>query len=502
MNVHPIDYFNFHGVFRNIFKGIIHNMLTDNECALGPELNKTTFEQSNNYVTVIRENPYGFQKGGIISKFQLLCAISFKHDHQQAISWIQHELMGEPIPYIRVGVDYFKVIHKDTRYGGNQTQIKHWTKDEIKQDHTKQFLNLIPKFDDFTIIPNNNNYQPTIKNCYNLYSEFSHKPHPDSVTAKDCPVTINFLQHIFQEHFELSLIYFQVLYLYPRQILPILCLVSRDNETGKTTFLNFIEMIFGGNFVLISPDDLTKNFNSNYATKNIIGIEETFMEKQTGVEKLKSLSTGKSIQMARKFIDDQPLPFFAKIILNTNKIKDFMRLDSKEIRFWVREVPLITGIKNTQIEQQLFHEIPKFLRLLKQLPDINFNNGSRMVFTKEQLITDSLLNLKNESRSGLFKELEMFIEDFFNQNPNIKSFRATPIDIKEHWFRNDIKISAHYIKKVLNDEVGMVCLKSKTGKAIKYYRFGKEDHLPNSINPDYKTGFPFEFQRLNEPDPD
>ena len=37
-------------------------------------------------------------------------------------------------------------------------------------------------------------------------------------------------------------------------------------------------MIFGNNYVSISPEALTKQFNYNYATKNIITFEEAFVE--------------------------------------------------------------------------------------------------------------------------------------------------------------------------------------------------------------------------------
>lgn len=492
MNLHPVDYFNFYGKFADVFSGVRnHHLITENECAIltaDNPTNKTTFKRSGSSVEVLLGNPFGMEQGSTVSMFMLLCAVKFKHDQQHTISYIQHELMGVDIPYIRVGVDYFKVINKLTRYGGLHTQIKHWTKEEIKSDHSKAFLGQIPRFDDFTIVPDNKDYKPILHNCYNLYSAFSFKPHTEAVTEADIPTTLNFLRHIFGEHFEHGLTYFKVLYEYPKQILPILCLVSAENETGKTTFINFLEMIFGGNYVLISPDDLTKNFNSNYATKNIIAIEETFVEKQAGVEKLKSLSTGKSIQMARKFIDDQALPFFGKIILNTNKVKDFMRISSREIRFWIREVPEIKGKKNVNIETDLFNEIPKFLRYLTDLPAINFDNGSRMVFTAEQLQTDALLAIKNESQSGLYKEIEIYVEDFFENTP-CKQFCATAKDIKERWFRNDSKVSISYIRKVLLDEVGM----KPNPTSDKYVPFEDYQKHPIAIN-----GRFFTFNNPNE----
>lgn len=504
-DITPVDYFNFYGDFSLIFKGIRDcNLITPDEVGMfvpgepNPnDLIKATFKNTTAGVCVLKANAYGFAVNATISKFMLLSAVQFKNDNFAAQSYVMFEVMGIEIPYIRVGIDYFKVIRKQTRYGGTHTELKRWSKDEIKLDHSKALLQSIPKYDDFTIVPDNKNYKPIIKNCYNLYSEFAHTPHPDEVTEEEIPVTLSFLKHIFQEHYELGLKYFKILYEHPTQITPILCQVSAKNETGKTTLINFTEMLFGGNYVLISPDDLTGKFNSSYATKNVIAIEETFVEKQAGVEKLKSLSTGKSILMARKFIEENPLPFFGHLILNTNKVKDFMKINSEEIRFWIREVPPILGKKNTLIEKHLFDEIPKFLKYLISLPDLNFNNGSRMFFTAEELNTEALLTIKEESRSQLFKEIEIFVQNFFNNSPQVKQFHAALTDIKDEWFKNNNQVSMSYIRKVLQDEAGMIPERSVKGKCIKYYRFA-DDTNPHA----HKTGYPYLFIRQDEVDPE
>jgi len=502
----PETWYNINGDFKSIFEDDTSvSSLTDTEyTGIDPtDLSRHHLIFRNipytstkaGYVEVFRNNKWKIPLG-VSSKFALLTEIKFKGDWLAAASFVNYYMMGNKVPYIRVGTDYFKIISKDNQYGGTITFAKRWTKNEITDDHGKDFLKIVPRYDDFIIVPDNKNYQAVIKNCYNLYSEFTHKPYNGQVTENDIPVTINFLKHIFQEHFELGLIYMKVLYERPTQKLPILCLVSETNETGKTTFINFLEMIFGGNYVLVSPDDLTKNFNSNFATKNIIAAEEAFVEKAAGVEKLKSLSTGKSIQMARKFIDDQSLPFYGKIVLCTNKVKDFMKINSKEIRFWVREVPVIQGKKNNLIEKQLFDEIPKFLKYLDDMSPVDYNNGSRMILTDQQIKTEALAIVKEESMSWLYKEIEILINDFFDNNPTIKSFLASSKDIKEEWFPHNNQVNIGFIKKVLSDEAGLKMKCSHTGKSIKYYRFGRDKE--GSISKDYKTGTPYEFVRQDE----
>jgi hypothetical protein len=498
MNLHPVDWYNFYGKFADIFAGCkTAHLITDTEAAwlTGDAPNRPTFKYNGNKVEVLLDNDLGFTKGGQISLFQLLTAVKFKHDQQAAISHIMFDLMELDIPYIRVGTDYYKVIHKQDRYGGKQTHLKPWGKDEIKQDHSKTFLQSIPKFDDFIIVPNNKEYSPIVNNCYNLYSEFAHKPIDSEVIDSDIPVSLMFMKHIFGDQIETGFKYMKIIYENPKQTLPILTLVSKERETGKTTFINWFEMIFGSNSILIAPEDILKHFNSNYATKNIVLIDETFVEKQSGVEKLKSLSTAKSINVSQKFVSEYSIPLYMKIILCTNKVKDFMRIDSDEIRFWIRPIPIIKGKKNVNIEEDLFNEIPKFLKYLNQLPAINFDTGSRMVLTESEIRNSALLEVKEESRSWLHKELEIHIEDYFNAVGD-NSFMATPTEIKAKWYSHNNQVSIPYIKKVLMEEMGL-----KPKEKMRYYPFEEKDYFKTKVSK------PFEFKNQNKdfidfPNPD
>jgi hypothetical protein len=485
--LNPVDYFNFFGTFEQIFEGDKKCIsFSNNEATYQSESTTKTptfILNKDNLVEVKKSNPYDLATGQNLSKFMLLTAIKFKGDYFQAMSYVSFNLMENEIPYIRVGSDYFKVIKKDDRYSGTNIILKSWKKDEIKEDHTKNILCKIYKFDDFTIIPNNVTFIPSKNNCYNLYAKFPHTKFNDIVHINDINVTIGLLNHVFGEQVNLGLKYMKLLYENPCQILPVLSLVSTERETGKTTFLNYIQMLFGENSTLINPSDLMSSFNDSYATKNIIMIDETVIEKQHIVEKLKSLATAKTISVSQKFVQHYSVPFFGKIIVCTNKETDFMRIDDEEIRFWIRKINPIIGKKNTNIENDLFNEIPKFLKYLEQLPEIDLSN-SRMVFTQDEIKTDSLELIKKESKNGLRKEIEMYIEDFFN-NSDCNEFEATAKDIKETWFEHD-KEKMSYILKVLKNEMKMI------PQANKYYISF------NGSNPmDKKKGTPFLFIREN-----
>lgn len=489
----PVDYFNLFGTFESIFEG-------DKKC-ISFSSNEANYPYENNgeaslskkptfilgigcLVDVKKPNPFDIATGSLITKFMLLTAVKFKGNYSSAMSFVSYDIMKIDIPYMRVGVDYFKTFTKIDRYNVKQTLLKKWDKSIINEDHGKSLLPRINKFDDFTIIPNNKTFTPVENNCYNLYARFSHTPIDAYVSIKDIPTTIGLMNHIFGEQIELGLKYLKILYENPMQILPVLSLVSTERETGKTTFLNYIQMLFGENSTLINPSDLIRDFNDAYATKNIIMIDETVIERQHVVEKLKSIATAKTMSVSQKFVQHYSVPFFGKVIICTNKETDFMRIDDEEIRFWVRKINSINGKKNVNIENDLSFEIPKFLKYLEQLPEIDFSK-SRMVFTQGEIKTDSLDIIKKESQGGLRKDLEMYIDDFFNNN-DCDEFEAIPIDIKHRWFEYDSKVSQTYISKTLKGE-----MKMSTNKLNWYIPF-------NGKNPvDQKKGCTFTFKRKN-----
>lgn len=484
--INPVDYFNLYGTFEQIMKDIkIGHAKNDTEIYMGmncPNPDEPTFVlNKKNMVEVKQENHYGISTEDHITKFMLLSAIKFRGNFYHAVSWVDYQLMKTDIPYIRVGTDYFKIITKRNRYNADNKILKPWKKDEIKEDHGKTLLGYVYKFDDFTIVPDNTDYQPVINNCWNLYAEFPYQPSADNVYHENIPVTMGLIFHIFGDQWELGLKYMKILYEYPKQILPVLALVSTERETGKTTFLNWIQMIFGENSTLINPSDLMSSFNDGYATKNIIMIDETVIDKMHTIEKLKSIATAKTISVSQKFVSHYSVPFFGKVILCTNKETDFMRIDEEEIRFWVRKINPIQGAKNTKIEEQLFDEIPKFLKYLKMMPQIDFSK-SRMVFTQDEIKTIHLNDVKEESKSTLRKEIEYLICDFFANNPNINEIEITAKDIKERWFLSNNNISITYIRKVLKEEMKVFCHNS-----VKRYRGFSDNPISE------KVGQPFLF---------
>ncbi len=487
---HPVDYCNFFYPFEKIFdndKAAFVKSKTEvsypNPEDLQDDMNKPTYvyDPNSHAISVMKGNPHRITTGEIISKFHLLAHVKFKGNLHSCESHILYKVMEMEIPYVRIGTEYYLIEDKPVRWGTNKT-ITIWKKSELIEDHSKNILKIIPKYNGFCLEPDNLNYSQTHGRYFNLYSPFPHTPFSGRVTEADIPHTINLLKHVFADQLDLGIRFMKVIYEYPKQILPILSLVSKARETGKTTVIDWFQMLFGENCVLIKPSNLTSDFNLSFSTKNIILVDEAFLEKNSGIEKLKSITTAKNMLVNPKHANEYSIPFYGKVILCSNKEIDFAKIDTEEIRFWVRKLNTITTKKNVNILEDLFNEIPKFLRFLLQLPPIDFSR-SRMVFTAEEIGTDELIKVKKDSRQVFIKDIEIRIREIFFEKSSEDIIYATAINIYDRWFKSNSYASPSLIKKLLEEE-----FKMDKPKLRRYFPFAEGSKTTNR---------PFEFKRID-----
>jgi len=423
-----------------------------------------------------------FDEGEIIKPHQILNALKFNGNFEATRHFIMLNYLNIDIPYFRIGFKYFKVVDKETRYGTTVEDVILWQKEAICDDHGKKILNKIQKFNGFICKPSNKKFQQSYKGYYNMYKRFPHKPSQGDVTLTEIPAISGLMAHIFGDQQELGYQYFKVLYEEPTQKLPVLCLVSKERQTGKTTMLNFMQMLFGSNFGIINSETLTSAFNSSYAHLNIIGVDETVIDKASAVEKIKMLATADALMVNMKNVQEYPVEFFGKMVLATNKETDFMRIDNEEIRFWIRK-PGTVKRTDPNLNDKLVSEIPKFLKYLEQIEMPEYK--TRMVFTPEQISNKELEAIKKNSRSGLHKELHIMIKQFFFNNKNVTEFQASATDIKRQWFESNNSISAHYISRVIKDEM------NEDNEGVTRY------HPFNHVNGSTISGRPFTFKCNN-----
>ena len=353
--------------------------------------------------------------------------------------------MTDSIPYLRVGTTYYKTIEKPTISGDKLQILTKWSRETIIHDHEKKYLSKIPKYDGFCCIPEHINYRKFIDGFYNLYNEIPFQPAKDEIQKENIPFSINFMSHIFGEQLEFGLDYIKILLLYPTQILPILCLVSKERSTGKTTFIKWMKEVFGLNMTYIKGDSFGSQFNSDWASMLLVAIDEVFFDKKEITERLKYLSTTNKDKIEAKGKDREEAEFFAKFILCSNNEDNFIQIDENEIRFWIRK---INPIKQENIEflKNLITEIPQFLKFLK---DRKFSTQkfTRMWFTPAQIRTKALQKLVFKNANKLELKIIELLYEFFESNED-QEIHVVPQDILSmvnrmfrptYWTRNDVR---------------------------------------------------------------
>lgn len=365
--------------------------------------------------------------------------------------------------YCRVGTSYYKFVHVPNKYKQLERILKLWDKGTITDDHNKHFLKHIPKYQEFCNVPDHVNYQQVINSCFNVYNPLDFAPTDDPATADDCVTILGFINHIFGNnkiHFkhpetgdkkeitmmDMALDYIQLLYQQPALKLPILCLVSKENNTGKSTFGKMLKQILGGNCAVVGNQDLAGDFNKHWATKCLVICDETKIDKQVVIEKVKSLSTAEKIMMNSKGKDHVEIDCFIKFIFITNNEENFMYMSEDDIRYWVVKVPTITK-ENPSMMEDMIEEIPSFLSYLNQRKLVT-ERMNRMWFHPSLLKTKALEKVIAYSKPFVVKELIQFAKDIF-MDFGVEEFLMAPDDIRAEVFGK--KYDRNYVSNILKE---------------------------------------------------
>lgn len=346
--------------------------------------------------------------------------------------------------YIRVGTDYLKEINLPLISGDSTKIYSKWNKHTIIDDFGRDALNKIKKYEGFCIIPSHLDYKREVNNFINRYEPLSYK-----ISEKGDWKNIElFLQHIFNEQYEIGLDYLTILWKNPIQILPILCLVSSERNTGKSTFLKLLKLIFEGNMTINKNEDFRSRFNSDWASKLIIAIDEVLLDKKEDSERIKNLSTSGHYKSESKGVDKAEIEFFGKFILCSNNEENFIKTDNKEIRYWVRKIEPFTE-ENPNLLEMMKDEVPNFIWFLTNR-EIKTKRATRMWFTKEQIHTKALDVLVNGNKTYTEKELEDFIIEQF-QTLEMDELCYSTNDLIEELNKANIRVTKSYISTIITE---------------------------------------------------
>ncbi len=357
--------------------------------------------------------------------------------------------MSKITPYLRVGTTYYKTIEKPLISGDKISILVRWNRETIISDHGKIYVSEVPKYDGFCCIPSHLEYEKIIDGFYNMYNEIPFQPIDEEFNIEDLkakiPFSLRFMEHIFCEQLELGLDYIKILLEKPTQILPILCLVSKERATGKSTFIKWLKAIFGLNMTYIKGDSFSSQFNSDWTSMLVVAIDEVFFDKKEITERLKYLSTTNKDKMEAKGKDREEVDFFAKFILCSNNEDNFIQIDENEIRFWILKVNPIKS-ENTEFLNNLIIEIPYLLRYLIQR-EFYSKKQTRMWFTESQIRTKALQKLVWKNNNKLESKIIELLFEFFECTED-KEIQFIPQDLfnmlgrmfkNQYWTVNDIR---------------------------------------------------------------
>ena len=354
------------------------------------------------------------------------------------------ETLRNESPFVRVGTTLYKIVNQPRLNGGYVKKRIVWNNETLRQDYGKDYLANVPKYDGFCTVPDHVNYRQVIDNFLNLYEPIGHQPKEGDFSHIQA-----LLHHIFGEQYELGVDYLQLLYLHPIQKLPILLLVSEERNTGKSTFLNFLKAMFRNNVTFNTNEDFRSQFNSDWAGKLIIVVDEVLLNRREDSERLKNLSTTLSYKVEAKGKDRDEIAFFAKFVLCSNNERLPVIIDPGETRYWVRKIHHLEN-DDTHFLQKLIEEIPAFLYFL-QHRTLTTQNVSRMWFSPKQTETAALLKIIRCNKSKYEVEAAELIKEIM-ECIEIDSFSFCLNDLLILLNLSQVRIDKHWLRKIVTED--------------------------------------------------
>ncbi len=422
---------------------------------------------------------------------------------------VQNAFYEEARQYLRVGTNYYKQIwkinpHKDPRHQKPELQLEPWQIGEINRDYNnnKAFITYIPRYDQFCNLPDNTDtykriveteHEGIISKSYNMYSQLQNE-----MVEGEWPNIERFLRHIFQSKntagetlFEFGLDYIQLTYFKPMQRLPILCPVSRERNTGKSTFLNFLQLVFKENMSILDNERFTGKFTSHFVHKLIVALDEGFIpvEQKMMKERIKNYSTGRTVWMEGKGSNASEIYNFMHLIMCSNDETNFMQIDEGENRFAVLKVPTLP-FDDPQILQKMETEIPAFLHYLSQRKLYYEENKSRFSFDTKVYETEALKAIQERTQNFLPKQVKDYIHELFMISGETYIFLCPKDIVRGVYDFSQVKLPKPAVTDYLKYDLNM------KPEAKCRYTIYKESMDPENVT-GYTTlsvtGFPYKF---------
>lgn len=417
------------------------------------------------------ENFYDIYEEFILNNKFIYKKIQYQwDDNNKELKKVKHK---DAEIFVRIGDKYAKIIQVLLAGGVTATDVVKFGVSEIKRDYGDWFIKQIPKVDGVTIEPDNSasfkefieiEKEGRLYRYYNMYKPCRIEPRQGSIAN-----TLFYLSHLFGgkakitqgEGFEIkeenvtgdalsiAIDWLTILYKHPKQFLPVILLLSKGQETGKTTMIDWLTAIYETNAVSLKMEEFLGNFNKHWGFKLIRCIDEGSLdlEKNQAKNAFKNITTAKNIFVEIKGIDKQTIPNYGKMIICTNDEDKVMRLEDDDSRFFPIKVPKLPK-KDPEFLRKLTDEIPAFLHWIGNR-DIFHPKESRLWFRVDYLKTEQFRKIVAATKPAYELEIDEFVKD------KLLTYRLQEVRMTLNYMLESInkiakfKISIHQIQEYL-----------------------------------------------------
>lgn len=389
--------------------------------------------------------------------------------------------------YMMVGNDIYFLANRRIYKRNLQTFTIH---------HRKADLLNVRRYTDFCNEPGYFNYQPIVNNHYNKFQMPMWKPREGRWLTIE-----HYLRHLTNNDervYNMLLDYLQISLENPKQKLPILLLISYEKSSGKSTFFDLLNAIFGDNVEPVTPQNFELDWNTQWCEKHFVFIDEMekIKDKENIGSKIKNLVYFPTISKNKKGDDTITVQNNVRLVMTSNQESGFIEIDEEEDRWFILKVPPRTMF-NPNYADDMRVEVPHFIHMLRKR-ELSTKNTGRGWFNKKQLRTKALDAIVHNSKPQIEIDLDRFITEWFDTNKSkdecnfiLKDFH---IRIENSYKDKELKDAVHKLWGIINndkytaeDSFNQFDKKQKNWYTIKRDQVMTSDAMNRSIEDAFNT---------------
>jgi hypothetical protein len=369
----------------------------------------------------------------------------------------------------------------------------------VQYGQNKNLVSQVPEYDGLIAYPDH--FERMHGNFLNKYSPFLFKYIPED-QRKWTHIETS-LRHIFPDErinpdidftfYDFILDYYKNCVMYPLQKLPVICLVSKTQDTGKSTIAEKLNRIlFGNNSITVDSEAMESKHLDWIADRLIVNIEEASIKDEKLKDRLKMFVTEDNMAVNPKFLPMYQTPLFVKFWICTNNVEDFMNIKDTDKRFMILNCERLPKQKIPFLVDKMAAERDSFISYLidREFKQLNVN-GNRLYFEDWVLYTNAFKESVSYSLSTARKNILMYLEQVFHLLDEQAKEEAVSDDLVK--YVDSILVDPPELsdflkmpKTAMLSELRKMNLKPEKGQYISFYSYSKVQVTANENLHEYK----------------